>query len=225
MTRRISLPFDPVAALEGVLYPAPAADAPLLVLAHGAGAGQHSRFMTAFAEALAALGVSVLTFDFPYVQQKRRVPDRPPVLEAAWRAVLAGAATQGLIPARGCAIGGKSMGGRIASQILAAPGAETAPVRGLVLLGYPLHPPGRPEQRRVAHLPELRLPVLVVQGERDAFGTPDEVRTAFAAAHGPVELMVIEGGDHSFKVPRGKEPQTAADDRIRDAVATWIRGT
>lgn len=173
------------------LYPAPR---PItrdrtLVLAHGAGAGQTHRFIVGFAEALAARGIDVVTFDFLYVGAGRRAPDRPPALEACFCAAieLAKAEWSGRVPF----IGGKSMGGRIASQ-LAADGAGVA---GLICLGYPLHPPKQPHKLRNAHLPRLAgVPTLIVQGERDPFGTPDELR-----AHLPrsVELVALPGG-HSF---------------------------
>ncbi len=216
-------PFEAGAPLDAVLHAAGDPGAPLLVLAHGAGAGQRSGFMVEFAQALAGRGVSVLTFDFPYMQHRRRVPDRSHVLRAAWHAVLAGAAAQRLISPGGCAIGGKSMGGRIASEVLAERGDALEGVRGLVLLGYPLHPPGRPAQLRTAHLPQLATPVLIVQGGNDTFGGPDDVRRAFAAARGPVEVLAVDGADHSFKVPRASGSQRAADERIRDGVANWVK--
>ena len=216
-------PFGGDAPLDAVLYRAGEPGAPLLVLAHGAGAGQRSGFMVEFAQALAARGVSVLTFDFPYMQHRRRMPDRGHILGGAWRAVLAGAASQQLLSSGGCAIGGKSMGGRIASEVLAESGDGLDEVRGLVLLGYPLHPPGRPAQLRTAHLPQLAAPVLIVQGGRDTFGGPDDVRRAFAAARGPVEVLAVDGADHSFKVPRASGSQRAADERIRNGVANWVK--
>jgi predicted alpha/beta-hydrolase family hydrolase len=223
MSESRQFPFGGDVPLDAVLYRGADPAAPLLVLAHGAGAGQRSGFMVEFAQALAARGVSVLTFDFPYMQHRRRMPDRGHVLRGAWRAVLVGAAAQRLLSPEGCAIGGKSMGGRIASEVLAESGDGLDEVRGLILLGYPLHPPGRPGQLRTAHLPQMATPVLVVQGGRDAFGGPEEVRNAFAAARGPVEVLGIEGADHSFKVPRTSGPQGTVDERIRDVVAHWVK--
>jgi hypothetical protein len=220
MSQRLEIPFESI-TLHATVYPA-AGDAPSLLLAHGAGAGQQSRFITAFAEALVTRGVGVVTFDFPYMQQHRRVPDRGPLLEAAWRAVLTHTVTEGVVTQGRFVIGGKSMGGRIASQVLADRTAFQEGVRGLVLLGYPLHPPGRPDQLRTAHLPSLAAPVLIVQGERDAFGTPREVREAFAVSQGPVEVLSVPGGDHSFKVPKTGGPQGVADERIRERVADWV---
>jgi predicted alpha/beta-hydrolase family hydrolase len=170
------------------IYRAPAPRDRTLVLAHGAGAGQTHPFMVAFAEALAARGIDVVTFDFLYVAAGRRAPDRNDKLEACWRAALALGRDEwsGRLPF----IGGKSMGGRIASQ-LAAAGDGCA---GLVCLGYPLHPPKQPEKLRTAHLPRLTVPTLVVQGQRDPFGTPEELRAHFPAAAAIVGLA----GGHSF---------------------------
>jgi uncharacterized protein len=119
------------------------------------------------------------------------------------------------------AIGGKSMGGRIASQVAAAGAGDLA---GLVLLGYPLHPPGKPRQLRVRHLPEIAAPMLFVQGSRDAFGTPDELRPILATLKAPVELHVVDDADHSFKVP--KRAGVAQDDvykSIQDRIDRWLR--
>jgi predicted alpha/beta-hydrolase family hydrolase len=203
------------------LYLAAADDAPCFVFAHGAGAGQGHAFMTSTARALAARGIDVVTFDFLYTAAGRRSPDRAPVLEATWRAVVAETRSQGLPRAAALVIGGKSMGGRIASQVLASDDAPAAD--GLVLLGYPLHPPGRPDTLRIAHLPSLRTPTLVVQGSRDEFGGEDEVRQAFAVVPGPVDWHVVGDGDHSFKVRRSAGmPQAEAIAAIHDRVGAWI---
>ena len=114
------------------------------------------------------------------------------------------------------------MGGRIASQVIADAEVLRTPVGGLLLLGYPLHPPGRPAQLRTAHLPSLAAPVLVVQGERDAFGTPHEIRDAFSVCQASVEVLTVPGADHSFRVPRTGEPQGVVDERIRDHVTSWM---
>jgi predicted alpha/beta-hydrolase family hydrolase len=161
--------------------------------------------MMAVAKGLSARGVDVMTFDFLYMHARRGVPDRNDRLEACWRAAIARAHAE-LAPRR-LWVGGKSMGGRIASQIAAA---GDPPVAGLVLLGYPLHPPSQPEKLRTAHLPRLRVPILCFQGERDAFGTPDELRPYFpSAAH----IVPVAGG-HSF----------AIDDELLDRIADFIRG-
>jgi uncharacterized protein len=187
--------------------------AALLVLAHGAGAGQQHPFMVRTARGLAARGIDVVTFDFPYMQSGRKVPDKAPVLEQAFRDAIAVAT--GLSRAGRVFIGGKSMGGRMATHL----GAAGVPgVAGLVALGYPLHPPGRPDQLRVAHLPAIRVPLLIVQGERDTFGTPDELRPYLEEIPGPATLHVVDGGDHSLTV-RGRK---GSDDAILDVIARWI---
>src|SRR3954464_6043939 len=145
------------------------------VLGHGAGAGQRSAFMVDFADALSSLGIDVVTFNFLYTEQGRRIPDRAPALEACYRAVIATVHASVETARRKLFIGGKSMGGRIATQVAAAD--PQLPVAGLVLLGYPLHPPGKPQDKRDKHLPSIGRPMLFVQGTRDAFGTPDELGT------------------------------------------------
>lgn len=192
-----------------------------LVLAHGAGAGQHSPFMVETAHALAARGVTTATFDFPYVAQGRKVPDKGPVLEAAWREAIALARDHADFAGLPLFIGGKSMGGRIASQVAAA-GVER--VAGLVFLGYPLHPPGRPEQRRDRHLPAIAEPMLFVQGTRDQFGTAADIRDLLPRLNPRAALFEVADGDHSFKV-RVKiagRPQTAVLDEIFDRVASFV---
>ena len=191
-----------------------------LILAHGAGAGQHSTFMTAFATAFAELGVDAITFNFLYTEQRRRIPDRRPALEACYAAVIQSVKSElgGNTP---LFIGGKSMGGRIATHVAGA-GLADAP-RGIVLLGYPLHPPGRPHQRRDAHLPDVRCPMLFVQGSRDTFGTPSELEPVFASLRAPATLYVVDGGDHSFKVSGagGRQAQVFLD--MQRAVVKWMR--
>jgi uncharacterized protein len=145
-----------------------------------------------------------MTFDFLYVSAGRRAPDRNDKLEACWRAALAvaGEAWSGRVPF----IGGKSMGGRIASQLVAADVAAA----GLVLLGYPLHPPKQPDKLRTAHLPKLTLPTLVVQGRRDSFGTPDELRAHFPKS---AEIVGVAGG-HSYDEKAWPEAQALVADFI-----------
>jgi predicted alpha/beta-hydrolase family hydrolase len=188
-----------------------------LILAHGAGANQRSSFMTGFARALADLGLSVVTFNFPYTERGRRLPDRRPVLDACYRAVVTSVART---PGPPVFAGGKSMGGRIATHIAADdPGL---PLAGVVLLGYPLHPPGRISERRDAHLPSVGRPMLFVQGSRDPFGTPEELAPVLRALIPAADLHVVEGGDHSFKV-RGGPPAAQVEQEIQEAITAWIR--
>jgi predicted alpha/beta-hydrolase family hydrolase len=168
-------------------------DAPItLVLAHSAGAAMDSRFMNLVADAIGGAEVRVVRFEFPYmavrrISGKRGAPDREPVLLDSWRSVIA---TLG--DAAKIVIGGKSMGGRIASMV-----ADEAGVAGLVCLGYPFHPPGNPARTRTKHLENLRTPALIVQGTRDLFGLPDEVATYKLSKK--IRIVWIEGGDHSLK--------------------------
>jgi predicted alpha/beta-hydrolase family hydrolase len=192
-----------VASLDGLgamSYPAEGGAEAVLVLAHGAGAGQKHPFMVAVAKGLAARHISIVTFDFPYMRERRHVPDKAPVLESAFRDVID--ATREWSSAKQVFIGGKSMGGRMATHL----GAQgLGGLLGIVALGYPLHPPGRPDKPRTEHLPSIRVPVLIVQGERDTFGTPDELRPVIATMNANTTLHVVPGGDHSLTV-RGKSP-------------------
>jgi uncharacterized protein len=190
-----------------------------VILAHGAGAGQKSPFMVAAARALAARGIVAATFDFPYMVEGRKVPDRGPILEEAWRDAIADGSVRAEFAGLPMFIGGKSMGGRIASQAAAE---RPLPITGLVFLGYPLHPPGKPQQRRDAHLPQIRVPMLFVQGSRDAFGTADEIRSLLPRLAPTTELYEVAGGDHSFKVPARLGKPSVVMDGIFDAVATFI---
>jgi hypothetical protein len=194
-----------------------------LILAHGAGAGQRSAFVVAFARALSAHGLDVVTFDFPYITAKRRIPDRGPELERCYRDVIDVVRAEVASARRSLFIGGKSMGGRIATQVAAADRA--LPIAGLVLLGYPLHPPGRPTELRAAHLPAVARPMLFVQGSRDTFGTPTELRAAFSRLDPAPTLHVVQGGDHSLKVSgRDSSVQLAVYEGVQRAIVEWIRG-
>jgi predicted alpha/beta-hydrolase family hydrolase len=199
------------------VYPS-AAPAALFVLAHGAGAGQSSPFMTAFARGMAERGITTATFDFPYMTARRKVPDPAPVLEAHWRRVIDDARSE--LPALPLYIGGKSMGGRIASQVAAGGHAAIA---GLVFLGYPLHPPGRPDKPRDAHLPRITAPMLFVQGTRDTFGTVSEIRALLPRLQNAT-VHEVAGGDHSFKVSGGKAKPADVMNDIMDVVAAWMKG-
>ena len=234
-----------------------------LVLAHGAGAGQTSPFMVRFATGLAARGLDVLTFNFLYTEAQRRLPDRAPILEACYRAIVDTARRHPPFEGNRVFIGGKSMGGRIATHLAAAddgPGpaadggshagteahtwtharpAEKAGARsgahagvtetaagdyaGLVLLGYPLHSPGTRDRLRVEHLPRIRVPMLFLQGSRDPFGTPDELRPHLARLPVPATLHAVEHGDHSLAPPkRGPVTVEQAHGRLQDVIAAWV---
>jgi predicted alpha/beta-hydrolase family hydrolase len=176
--------------------------------------------MVSTARALAARGIATGTFDFPYMEARRKVPDPASVLEEAWRAAVASARGMEAFRDLPLFIGGKSMGGRIASQAEAAGALHVA---GLVFLGYPLHPPGKPQQRRDAHLPSITAPMLFVQGSRDAFGTADEIRDLLPRLR-RAELYVVERGDHSFKVPTaGGTSQAQVMEEIYGRIVAFIR--
>jgi uncharacterized protein len=194
----------------------------LLVLAHGAGAGERHPFMVTVARGLAQRGVDVVTFDFPYMHEKRRVPDKAPVLEAAFRETIVRARAQ-VGTEHSVFIGGKSMGGRMATH-LAAQGLDG--LKGVVALGYPLHPPGKPDQLRVAHLPAIRVPVLIVQGERDAFGTPNELKSVVDSLPARITLHVVAYGDHSLAVAKSAGvSQKDVYAAVLDTIASWIHST
>jgi len=203
------------------VYPSDRATAGL-ILAHGAGGGQRSEFIVRTATALASRGIVVATFDFPYMAAGRSVPDKPPVLEAHWRSVVDEVRATPEFADRPLFIGGKSMGGRIASHVAAA---GVNGIGGLIFLGYPLHPPGRPDQRRDAHLPSVKEPMLFVQGTRDQFGTADDIRALLPKLNSRTELFPVADGDHSFKT-RVKVTGKKADavlGEIFDATAAFVR--
>jgi uncharacterized protein len=192
-----------------------------LVLAHGAGAGQRSPFIVSFARGLSGLGLDVVTFNFPYTEQQRRVPDRRPVLDGCYVAVIHSVRQHFGTARAALFIGGKSMGGRIATHVAAADPA--LPVAGLVLLGYPLHPPGKPTDRRDAHLGDIRRPMLIIQGSRDTFGTPPEFASLLGTLSPTPTMHIVEGGDHSFKISRGgKAAQDGVYEDLQRTIVEWI---
>ena len=221
MPERFRVEVASAQSITAIEYPAAASNraAVSLILGHGAGAGQTSGFIVEFAAALAARGIDIVTFNFLYAEHGRRVPDPNARLEACFRAVIEAVRQR---KSTTLAIGGKSMGGRIASQVAAGGAGELA---GLVFLGYPLHPPGKPERLRAAHLHDVRAPMLFVQGSRDAFGTPGELQPIITRLEPPADLYVVEGGDHSLRIPkRAGMGQQEVYDRVQDRIATWLRG-
>ena len=178
-----------------------------------------SGFMRMVAEGFAARGLDAMTFNFLYKEQGRGAPDPKAKLEACYRAVINAARTQKKLKDNKLVIGGKSMGGRIASQVAAE---DSEGISGLVYLGYPLHPPGRLDKLRDEHLPKIKAPMLFVQGSRDAFGTEDEIRAIIKKHRLRATLYVIEAGDHSFKVPKSVKPQQQVYETLMDRVSEWI---
>jgi len=219
-------------SVTALLYRAPKRERKgiTLILGHGAGANQLHSFMQLFAKGLAARGLDILTFNFVYMEQGRKVPDPKAKLEACYRAVIAAAHQQSKLKGNRIVIGGKSMGGRIASQVAGAiseqpvdaSGAGVS-IAGLVFLGYPLHPPGNPEKLRDAHLAQITAPMLFIQGSRDAFGTGDEIRDVIKRLKLPATLEAIEGGDHSLKVPKSSGlTQTQVYESAIDKLVSWL---
>jgi uncharacterized protein len=185
------------------LFNGPESAAITLVLAHGAGGPMDSPFMETIAGGAANTGIRVARFEFPYMRRWRETrkggaPDPAPVLMGAWRDAIGK-----LGGGKRLIIGGKSLGGRIASMI-----ADEAGVRGLVCLGYPFHPTGKPERTRTRHLEELRTPALIVQGTRDPFGKPEELKTYRLSR--AIRVQWLEDGDHSFR-PRARSGRSEAD--------------
>ena len=204
-----------------LLFDGPVGAATTVVLAHGAGAPMNTRFLNSVARGLAAGGeVRVVRFEFPYMRARRdetgrhsvsglagrRAPDREPILRNSWKEVV-----EKLGGGAKVVIGGKSMGGRIASMV-----ADEVAARGLVCLGYPFHPPGRPEKLRTKHLETLATPALIVQGTRDAFGSPEDV--AGYALSPAIRFVWLEDGDHSWK-PRAASGRTEAQNMAEGIAA------
>lgn len=173
--------------------------------------------MKRVANGLADRGVTVVTFNFPYKEEGRSAPDRGTVLEDSFARVWTAVASQS---AGRPFAGGKSMGGRIASQA-AARGSFRPPAAGLVFFGYPLHPPGKPAQRRDRHLPDITAPMLFLSGTRDPFGSPDELR-ALVDVLPAATLHLVDGGDHSLVAPRKNDPSGGRLDEALDVAAGWI---
>ena len=189
-------------SLPELLINGPSRPAYTIVLAHGAGAPMDSDFMNAFAGGLANRGLRIVRFEFPYMAARRnsdtrRPPDRAPILLAVWQRVIDALGAKRLV------IGGKSMGGRIASQV-----ADDAGVSGFVCLGYPFHPPGKPDRLRTEHLEVIQTRTLIVQGERDALGKKKKV-SGYELSRA-IEMRWLPDGDHSFK-PRKTSGRTIED--------------
>jgi len=212
MTQRtLSIDVPGAGAVSAVRTSAPAARW-MLVYAPGAGSNINDPFGVYAARELAKHRVTTMRFQFPYMEAGRRGPDRAPVLEAAWRAVI-DAARDGKTR---LVAGGRSMGGRIASQVA----AQGAHVDALALFAYPLHPPGKPELTRDEHLGQIRVPVLFCSGTNDAFGSPDELRAAAKKVR-RATLHLLDGADHGFAVRRSSG--RTREDVWSEAVAAMIR--
>lgn len=191
----------------------------LLALAHGAGNDMHNPFLSFICEGVAGAGITTLKFNFPYKEKGRKAPDPAQKLEATWRAVLDRIRSDPALEFDYIFVGGKSLGGRMASRVV----AQGERVDGLVLLGYPLHPPGKPEKQRTAHFSDIPVPSLFIQGTRDNLCDLALLRQALPLIPGDSDLYRVEGGDHSFNLP--KRMGVAQSDVWQDIVVTvvnWI---
>lgn len=193
-----------------------------VVLAHGAGGQMNLPVLAQFAGDLAAAGYPVLRFNFPYAEAGRRAPDRPALLAAAWEAAYWALENSSDCRVDSVVAAGKSMGGRIASELVAA---GRLPAKALVFLGYPLHPAGRPERLRDAHLYGIRVPLLFFAGTRDPLCDLDLLRAVLGRLGAPWALEVVEGGEHSFTLPRSAAVSpTEVYRRLAVRTASWLAG-
>jgi predicted alpha/beta-hydrolase family hydrolase len=217
-TRAITIPLSDGKAVSGLLL-LPAAAQAAFVLAHGAGAGMAHPFMTDTAALLADRGIATLRYQFPYMQQGARRPDRPAIAHATVRAAVNQAATQ--LPGLPLFAGGKSFGGRMTSQTQAE--ASLPGIEGLIFLGFPLHPAQRPSIDRAAHLANVRVPMLFLQGARDALAEHGLITQVVAELGSRASLTTIPDADHSFHVP-ARTGRTDAQilAAVCDAIAAWI---
>jgi uncharacterized protein len=192
-TSEVRGPIDVEDGSVGTIWIDPGGALASLVVAHGAGAGMEHPFLAGFCRAIADAGVATMRFNFPYAERGRRSPDSERVLREAWLAAFEAARAASDRPVL---VGGKSLGGRIASMCV----ADGMPAAGLVFLGYPLHPPGRPERIRDEHLDRVEVPMLFLQGTADPLARPELVAKVVRRLGDRATLEKIEGGDHSFKV-------------------------
>ncbi|MDP7035155.1 MAG: alpha/beta hydrolase [Planctomycetota bacterium] len=192
---------------------------PLIVLAHGAGSDMDHPFLVELTRNLAHRGIGSLRFNFPYRQARRGFPDPMSRLLMTYRCVLERVSRPGPFQPGKTIIGGRSMGGRVASLLV----SQGERLDGLLLLAYPLHPPGQPSRLRRDHFPDIEIPTCVIQGTRDRFSSPELLRESLALIPGPVRVIRIEGADHSFQVLRrsGKTEEEVFR-TISRSIATWV---
>ncbi len=194
------------------VWHSPERGATYLVFGHGAGGNLHTPALAQFADALASQGIGVVRFNFPYSEAGRKAPDKQKILEACYRAVAGDVAKR----AQRLFLGGRSMGGRIASHIV----ADGVPAAGLIFLSYPLHPPGQPERLRDAHLAKITVPMLFVQGSRDAFARPD-LLSATIKNLPTATLHIVEGADHGLTV-RGRSAEDVNIELV-ETTMSWVK--
>jgi predicted alpha/beta-hydrolase family hydrolase len=194
-----------------------------VLLAHGAGSDRNAPALVAVAEALEAAGIPSVRFDFPYRLAGRKAPDRPPVLLQAVREAAAELSQQTGLPPERLVLGGRSMGGRYCS-LAAGDAGDPLPALGLLLLGYPLHPAGKPDNLRVEHFPRLDVPVLFLSGDRDALGGKEDLTKWAGTIPGPVDFHWLVGGDHGFRVPKalGGKGEAAVLAEVSEVSARWV---
>lgn len=219
MSTELEIAVGAAVGRVAALLDLPAGARLVYVLAHGAGAGMRHPFLETVARALAAGGIGTLRYQFPYMQQKARRPDPPAVAAATVRAAVAEAARR--VPGLPLVAGGKSFGGRMTSTAQAE--APLPGVRGLVFLGFPLHPPGRPDDKRAEHLAAVRIPMLFLQGDRDEFADLKLLRPVVQRLGERAALHLVEGGDHSFHVL--KRSGRTDGDVMGELVATVVEWT
>jgi uncharacterized protein len=193
-----------------------------VLLAHGAGSDRNAPALIAVSERLSDGGIPSLRFDFPYRRAGRRTPDRPPVLEAATREAAAELAREAKLPPERLVLGGRSMGGRYCSMV-AGHDTDPVPALGLVLLGYPLHPAGKPEQLRTAHFPRITMPILFVSGDRDALAPRRSLEEAAHAIPSAVTFHWLAGADHGYRVPKSSG-RVLGDvlNEVAEVTAAWV---
>ncbi|MGH2679976.1 MAG: alpha/beta hydrolase family protein [Actinomycetota bacterium] len=213
-----TLQLDTVKGPVSARYARPRSPIATIVVAHGAGAGMDHPFLAGFARACVEEGLATMRFNFRYVESGRRSPDTEPVLRDTWRAAFD--AAQARRKGEPVWASGKSLGGRIAS--MAAADGEIAPA-GLVFLGYPLHPPGRPERIRDEHLGRIDVPMLFLQGTSDPFASPDLLRQVVARLGERATLVPFEGGGHSFEVRGTKRDAREIGASLAPHAAAFIR--
>lgn len=234
MTNEEHLTIDVEDTTVSGVYARPTDAAATIVVAHGAGVGMEHPFMSGFTRAMNELGVATLRFNFPYREAGRRFPDRPPVAIATWRAAMDVAVERAGgtgLPESGAPVAaerepiwaaGKSFGGRMASMAV----ADGMPAAGLVYLGYPLHPPGKPEKARDEHLPGIAVPMLFLQGRNDPFAMPNEQLDGLVARIGPTATLEwIENANHSFEVKGAKRPAAEVGASLAPRVAEFVRAS
>ena len=205
----------------GIVYATlsnPGKDQTCLIIAHGAGGPMYSPFITFFHKGLAEKGYLTVKFNFPYMEARRKIPDKREILESSYRQVIEEVKASKYQPGR-IFVGGKSMGGRIASQVVAS-GVD---VEGLFFLGYPLHRPGQPEILRDEHLYRIARPMLFLSGTKDQFAKRELLDGVVSKLGDRAEIHWIEGGDHSFNTRQGKEALVKSYDEAIETLDIWLR--